>query len=97
VVTARAVDDQPYEPQSTPQHQERAVMTSPATAFVVLAVAVAVAGCGGSSTAKPSTAACLTQAQIDQRVQKIANGVETSDSEVAEKQAQIREVRTRAC
>lgn len=58
----------------------------------VLAVAGALvlpAGCGDSG--------CLTQAEINQKVNEIALGFEASSSEAEAKQEEIREIRERAC
>lgn len=67
-------------------------MALPLRGVAVLAVVgglVLPAGCGDSD--------CLTQAEVDQKVNEIALGFEASSSEVEAKQEEIREIRERAC
>jgi len=64
-----------------------------------------VAGCGGSNgtttrgttTGNTDVDSCLTPAQVEQKVDKIASGVERSAAEVERKHQQIRNVRAREC
>lgn len=57
--------------------------------LVVLGGLVLPTGCGDSG--------CLTQAEIEQQVNEIAGGLETSPTEVEAKQEEIREIREQAC
>lgn len=62
----------------------------PALALLALvAVLILMPGCGEGG--------CLTQAEINQKVDEIALGGEFSQAEVEVKQNEIREVRERAC
>jgi hypothetical protein len=62
----------------------------PALALLALvAVLILTAGCGEGG--------CLTQAEINKKVNEIALGGEFSQAEVEAKQDEIREVRERAC
>jgi hypothetical protein len=60
-----------------------------AVPLLVGLAALTLSGCGGGG--------CLTPAEVDQEVNKIASGAEYSRAEVEAKQEEIREVRERAC
>jgi hypothetical protein len=71
----------------------------------LIALVALVAGCGGSNgtttggttTGNADGDSCLTPAQVEQKVDEIASGVEGSAAEVERKQQQIRDVRAREC
>ncbi len=66
--------------------------------FVLVAV-LAVSGCGSTTNSDGVGTAtdCLTPEQVDDQVNQIAAGIETSQAEVEKKQEAIRQVRARAC
>lgn len=59
-------------------------------ALVVLGVLVTAPGCGGSS-------GCLSRVEVEEQVNELAMGFETSSEEVEAKQAEIQDVRGREC
>lgn len=67
--------------------------------FFALVAVLAVSGCGGATSSDGAGAAsdCLTPEQVDDQVNQIAAGIETSQAEVEQKQEAIRQVRARAC
>ena len=50
-----------------------------------------------TTEATTTEADCLTPKQVQQEVDRIAEGIETSSEQVQEKQQQIRDVRAREC
>lgn len=66
-------------------------------ALVALVAALATFGLSGCGDAANTTSACLTPEQVEQEVDKIAQGIESSQEEVEQKQEAIREVRDREC
>ncbi len=63
--------------------------------LAALTTTVLLVGCGGSDGG--GSADCLTPQQVQQRVNEIASGFETSDADVAAKQDEIEAVRAREC
>lgn len=60
-----------------------------AAAVIAVAACIALASCGEKG--------CLTPAEVEQKVNEIASGVEISQADVEAKQAEIQDVRERAC
>jgi hypothetical protein len=65
------------------------LIAAPAFALCATLAAFALTACGGGG--------CLTPAEVEREVNKIALGGEFSQAEVEAKQEEIREVRERAC
>ena len=71
----------------------------------ILAIALALAGCGGDDddsgngggSSGGAGDGCLSAAQVQKKVDDIASGFEGSDAEVKRKQQQIRDVRAKEC
>ncbi len=54
-------------------------------------------GSGGGSDSASDDGGCLSSQEVQKQIAQIANGIETSDADVAAKQAQIKQVQAQEC
>lgn len=73
---------------------------NPKTASALAVLALALPACGGdgdNADAGGGDGGCLSAAEVERQVNKIAAGIEGSSAEVEAKQAEIREIRAQQC